>query len=152
MRFFITLLLVVACSVAYADPPPVRGQVPPDSKETLERLPVALRNKVMVVETINFTTVTIDTKNDTITVEGHTPTLRDVHLIPHRHVRKPDFWTYEIVAKKLGEDDVVAEVITPYKKTLKMGDWKGKKGVEVVGEMKVGNNITFLKELKVVIK
>ena len=152
MRFFIATLMMVACSVCFADAPPsVRGQVPPDSKEVLQRLPAELRNQVMVVEPIDFTSVTIDTQNDTITVEGSTPIPREVFLVPHRHVMRPSFWAYEIVAKRLDKGHAAKDMRTPFKKTLKIGDWRGKEGIEVLGEMRVGDK-TAPKKLKVIVK
>ena len=147
----VAVLLLALASVSFADPPRPHTQVPPDPPDVLKRLPAALRGQVMVVEPIDFTTVTIDIKNDTITIEGETPVPRKVHLVPHRHVRRPNFWAYEIVAEKRKKGDNVIQVVTPYKKTLKMGDWKGKKGIEILGEMRVGKK-TVIKKLKVIIK
>jgi hypothetical protein len=153
MRFFnIATLIFVMCSVCFAEvPPSIRGQIPPDSQELIQRLPAPLRNQVIVVESIDFTSVTVDVKNDTITVEGTTPFPREVFLVPHRHVMQPRLWAYEIVAQRAEKGHVEKNMITPYRKTLKMGSWMGREGVEVIGEVRIGDK-TFPKRLKVVLK
>lgn len=133
MRGFI---FVVACFITlnlYAQPP--------ETTEEFKKLPRDLQKAMVAgtqVETIEFDLVTVDVKNELLTVQGRTATPRKVHLVPHRHDKQPDFWVYEVVAEL---DPAPKGKPQVYTKSIKMTDFMGSKGIEVFGGCKIGKDV-----------
>lgn len=150
---FIIAICAITCNVfAQNPPPPPHAQVPPETTEEFKKLPRDLQKAMVAgvkVETIEFDLVTVDTKNDLFTVHGHTEGPRTVYIVPHRHVKQPDFWVYEVVA--VMEDTPKKGKYQPYTKTMKMSDFMGTKGIEVFGGYKIGKDVVP-KAVRVIVK